>query len=231
MGEFSHHERCPSCTKQGADRKGDNLARYKDGSAWCFSCEYWEPATHRPDTAYEQKEVRSVETLLDQIPSDYDAWLNKYSLTSEEKSLFKWDPTAQRLIYQVRTLGKLKYQEGRSLTQHPKCLSEGEKPYHILNDKHSTVCIVEDIISAIKVSRHCAALPLFGSSLNSVHELFLGATYGQIFVWLDYDKYPKAVKMARSLAKYGGAVEVIRTHDDPKDCDTKTILESKITII
>ena len=39
---FIRHEACPACKKNGADTKGDNLARYSDGSAYCFSCKYSE---------------------------------------------------------------------------------------------------------------------------------------------------------------------------------------------
>ena len=38
---FVRHEACPSCNST------NNLARYSDGHAWCFSsnCSYYEPAT------------------------------------------------------------------------------------------------------------------------------------------------------------------------------------------
>ena len=37
---FIRHEACPSCRSIGADTNGDNLARYSDGSAYCFSCKF-----------------------------------------------------------------------------------------------------------------------------------------------------------------------------------------------
>lgn len=44
---FLHKESCPKCGSR------DNLARYSDGHAYCFGCEYWEPGegqdeSHRP---------------------------------------------------------------------------------------------------------------------------------------------------------------------------------------
>jgi twinkle protein len=36
-------EPCPSCRSTGGDTAGDNLARYADGGAFCFVCEYREP--------------------------------------------------------------------------------------------------------------------------------------------------------------------------------------------
>lgn len=35
-------EACPKCRESGADNAGDNLARYADGGAYCFSCGYSE---------------------------------------------------------------------------------------------------------------------------------------------------------------------------------------------
>tara|TARA_R110001592_G_scaffold305451_3_gene578058 strand:- start:456 stop:2198 length:1743 start_codon:yes stop_codon:yes gene_type:complete len=35
-------EACPKCRGNGRDNSGDNLARYSNGGAYCFSCEYYE---------------------------------------------------------------------------------------------------------------------------------------------------------------------------------------------
>ncbi len=35
-------EACPKCRENGRDNSGDNLARYSNGGAYCFSCEYYE---------------------------------------------------------------------------------------------------------------------------------------------------------------------------------------------
>lgn len=35
-------EPCPRCRSEGSDLSGDNLARYEDGSAYCFKCKYSE---------------------------------------------------------------------------------------------------------------------------------------------------------------------------------------------
>ena len=40
--DFIRHEACPACRKVGADTDGDNLARYSDGSAYCFKCKFSE---------------------------------------------------------------------------------------------------------------------------------------------------------------------------------------------
>ncbi len=38
MGKVVKKEQCPECAKSGGDRANDNLARYEDGSSYCFAC-------------------------------------------------------------------------------------------------------------------------------------------------------------------------------------------------
>lgn len=40
--EVIAREQCPQCVEQGGDAKGDNLARYADGHAHCYACDYHE---------------------------------------------------------------------------------------------------------------------------------------------------------------------------------------------
>lgn len=40
MGQVVSKTQCPSCSKNGRDRRGDNLCVYDDGSTYCFSCSY-----------------------------------------------------------------------------------------------------------------------------------------------------------------------------------------------
>ena len=49
MAGFVHHEECPSCGSK------DNLARYDDGSGWCFGCEHFEAPTDGERSTPEDK--------------------------------------------------------------------------------------------------------------------------------------------------------------------------------
>ena len=51
-------EACPVCQEAGKDAAGDNLVRYKDGSAFCFSCRHHEKS---PNQTGEHKERAHVE--------------------------------------------------------------------------------------------------------------------------------------------------------------------------
>ena len=44
MSDVTGKEPCPECRKAGGDTAGDNLARYADGGAYCFSCGHSERA-------------------------------------------------------------------------------------------------------------------------------------------------------------------------------------------
>lgn len=37
-------EPCPKCREKGGDNSGDNLARYSDGHAYCFACQFYQKA-------------------------------------------------------------------------------------------------------------------------------------------------------------------------------------------
>lgn len=47
--EVIGREQCPSCVNEGRDAKGDNLARYADGHAHCFACDYHEHGAEGAD--------------------------------------------------------------------------------------------------------------------------------------------------------------------------------------
>ena len=77
MTEFLRHEPCPKCNSK------DNLARYKDGHAYCFGCEYYEHA---------DGEIKVKETT--KMPSDlinYETMpLTKRGIEEETCQKFKY---------------------------------------------------------------------------------------------------------------------------------------------
>jgi twinkle protein len=57
MADFVQHEPCPKCGSK------DNLARYSDGSAYCFGCKAVEKAGSEPGTPVTREKARA--DLLD----------------------------------------------------------------------------------------------------------------------------------------------------------------------
>jgi hypothetical protein len=89
MGIFVKHEPCPKCGSR------DNLARYMDGSAWCFGCHHRERGDRIPiidDKWLEKSE--DVVLLDDDLCSDFPvhvvSWLAKYDITVEEAIKHGW---------------------------------------------------------------------------------------------------------------------------------------------
>lgn len=138
------HEQCPMCRIRGADSRGDNMGRYPDGHAWCFSCGYYEP----PDVEKEmfkafqaspewRKEEYEYDDNFINFPVDYSRylpvaaakWLGKYSITNTEiaKHRFGWSAQYQRLIMPVfDTDNRIVMWQGRAVfDRQPKYLTRG----------------------------------------------------------------------------------------------------------
>ena len=66
---FIRHEVCPECRKVGADTTGNNLARYSDNSAYCFSCKYVEKGNDSMVVSITKpKSVKFLEGEYDSLP-------------------------------------------------------------------------------------------------------------------------------------------------------------------
>lgn len=223
MSYFVKHEPCPKCHSR------DNLARYSDGGAWCFGCGYREPPKHFAPPPL--KGPITLPKLTKPLPATSLAWLTQW-LTVEESDAFWWAPALQRHVYVVYDGEVPVFYEARSVTKTPKTLSFGEKPFLVLGSGWPLV-IVEDIVSAIKVSRYTSCMPIFGSKLNekqrkSIFRFFLskgvrsGGVQGncerlEVVIWLDYDKWSESVRLSGSLRHVGA--RSICTKEDPKASD------------
>jgi hypothetical protein len=102
--------------------------------------------------------------------------------------------------------------------ENPCIQQEGEPTTHVGN-AINTLCMVEDSLSAIKVSRAIDAAPLFGSSINNDKLNKLVKEYQLIYVWLDSDKYEQAQLIAGRIKMLGKLSRVIYTKLDPKYCN------------
>lgn len=169
------------------------------------------------------------------IPEQPLAWLKKYGLTTEEivRHRFGWSPTYERLIYPVfdRT-GNLVLWQGRFFNlplgsdKKSKYFTCGnlDSVLAIFGDKHSPglkVVVVEDVVSAIKVSRLCHSICLFGTSLSTEKMRQIAERYKELVIWLDPDKTKHAAKCTMKARPYFNHVRAIHTNKDPKDFSTK----------
>ncbi len=202
MSNFVNHEPCPECKSR------DNLARYSDGSAWCFGCGYYESRT---GFTIKREEKQHKYEYSDILPRKNYDWLQSFGLTSNEISLFKYNKTLNRHCFKVGD-----FEDARSLDKSPKSLSFGNKPFEVWH-KNNTLVLVEDIVSAILCNRHVSAMCLFGSHIpfkplkTALDQKYL------VWIWLDSDKLNKALEMALKCVQLDLPVRVIRTDKDPKN--------------
>ena len=112
------------------------------------------------------------------------------------------------------------YFQGRNFKDYGvKYVSRGKKPllFYGLGD---TIVCVEDVLSAIKISKankSICSTPLLGSSMPLELIQTISERFKKVLVWLDRDKAIEAVKMARNLKQKGIEAEVIVTPNDPKE--------------
>lgn len=104
MGQVVSSEQCPKCAKNGADRSGDNLKRYADGSSYCFACSF-STTTHNTTTRMNKVQLPAV------VDNNETGWSSKnlpksvmdkfgvFRIASEETALqadgtHKYKPTS-----------------------------------------------------------------------------------------------------------------------------------------
>ncbi len=114
----------------------------------------------------------------------------------------------------------------RTLTEVPKYVTFKDPEFLPIyaneNDKHTCV-LVEDIISAIKVSRVFNAMPLLGSSLSKTKLVELSKLYRRLVLWLDPDMLERSFDLQKDAEPFFDKVEVVTTLADPKTYSEDTI--------
>ena len=120
--------------------------------------------------------------------------------------------------YEGRTWGYV----GRSYTGlKPKTIMyqhrESSKLGWFRADRERTVVLVEDLVSAAKVSQHCNAAALLGTHLTKEMLDDLVIHCDEVYIWLDPDATNKASKLGRELSLVFPVCKVLVSEQDPKD--------------
>lgn len=235
MTKWVENASCPKCGSK------DNRGIWEDGSSWCFGCHTYTPPTDSVNSLKrrllisktpDKKGVFLPDDAFPVIPKHALEWLGKYALTKDEVTrlnvyysqgkdllIFPFlDENRELLAWQGRYFGKN--------PDYPKYVTYGTKDMLSLfpcGEKTNTVSVVEDVISAVKVSRVTDTLALLGSHLSLKTALRLSRLYPHMVLWLDADKYAEALRMATQYSPMFESVRVIRTDQDPKCYNTDEI--------
>lgn len=237
--QFLKHESCPKCHSR------NNLGVWSDGHKWCFGCGHYEAPT-----GYSYEYVRRV-LLSDRkapaplqlppdasftIPEEARMWLLKYFIIKEDivEHNIRYSEQEKALIFQVRNpTHELIFYQMRLFRPGPKYLTKGSLGDHLpvikmsqdYLDPVSKLVIVEDYISAIRVSEWMDAMPLFGSHLNKKTATRLSHLYNDIYIWLDKDKAKEAMKFKKEYEALFDKCNVVITDLDPKEYPSNDIYD------
>ena len=229
---YTQHEPCPRCGSK------DNLARYEDGSGWCFGCRYYEPpqGLQRLRNFVGSTQLKTKwENLSLPIDASYRlkeehlAWLNKYDLTRSEIIKYRMMSSEQQgLILPIfNSKEELLFYVNRPMREGaPESKDNGLKPFVVFKSKEptsDTIVCVEDYISAVKVSRVVPAQPLFGSFLSVGNITKLRKKYKHLLIWLDRDKAKESIRQATRCRSFFTSVRSVITDLDPKEYSTEEI--------
>jgi Zn ribbon nucleic-acid-binding protein len=232
---FLHMAPCPNCGSR------DNLGVYSD-HVYCFGCSYYNSEKHPQKFIKRKKDDRTTSSVS--LPADFSSdirdcglhWLGQYNVTAgdirthhigwSEQGVVLADGTllAPLLIFPVfDSYGNLLCWQGRNFGE---SASSGRKYYtrggrdliHLLG-KGSPVVVVEDMVSAIKLSKICSSIPLFGSNVNLDFLTRLHRITDSFIIWLDQDKHKDSLKYQQRAKQFFNYCGVISTPLDPKEYD------------
>jgi hypothetical protein len=85
--------------------------------------------------------------------------------------------------------------------------------------------VVEDYLSAIRVSEWMDCMPLFGSHLDKKTAVRLATMYNDIYLWLDPDKAAQAMKFKKEYEAIFDNFHVILSDKDPKEYQPNDIYD------
>lgn len=220
------HGPCPKCPSS------DAFYVWNDGHGHCFSCGFHKSSEPSLDTIRnsltKEKKGRGVflpDDCSTEFRTDAADWLWQYNLTSLEirKNRIQWSERLSSLIFPVfgeeneLLLWQMRYFGQSSTIPKWKTFGDVQGTIHLPTPHPANlVVLVEDIVSAIKVSKVTNATPLFGSAIDDRRIHRLNKLFQRCRVWLDPDKKQEAVRMALKLSEIGLRSDVILSDRDPK---------------
>ena len=230
---FVKHETCPKCRSIGNDKSGDNLGIWSDGSTYCFNCGHSSGRKSFTTTARPNPTAIVLPAdVTTELPFEARDWLQQYQLARLDlnRNHVMWSERWSRIIFPYFNESELLAWQGRYIPcgknkvdvngkVPAKWFSQGKihEIIHPLQVNQRKAILVEDIVSAIKISRVCGAIPIFGSSVSTKQILRLKTIVDEVWFYLDPDMRTKSVKMARLSELMGLKAHVIFSDKDPKE--------------
>lgn len=232
---MNNREPCPKCRANGGDSRGDNLIIFPMGRKKCFACGYTEGGKPWIPQEQEEKPNAKPEALPSdftrQIPAAGWKWLLQYGMSYDYwKNHTGYSEKDNRLIFTVGS--PVRFSQGRDLTGEGIKWKTYGRPHDVAtvlgdSETSTSTVIVEDIISAHKVSQFTRCMPLFGTALMTpVINQLRKYPNSRIILWLDADQLPHMAKKVAKLSLFlPNLINVIHTEKDPKEYTLSEIEE------
>ena len=239
MAKFLHYQQCPKCMERGRDSRGDNCATYSDGGMHCFSCGYHVFPKHYIQPTHKAEKINAAVLPTDfsrEVPSHALKWLLQYGLPfSYWRPFIGWTEKDSRLVFTVGegpmfSIGRY-IPDGSDRPPQRKWYVWGEshKQAHVIGDYTTAkqVVLVEDLISAHKLSSITTCIPLFGTNIFPAVVPCARHIALPLVIWLDKDQEGTLQKKANWLQVMTGLpVRYVCTKDDPKCLSMEKINEA-----
>lgn len=227
------NEQCPRCYKNGHDRSGDNLGVYSDGHKYCFRCELFIPSKSLGQisgASHNGERQSTIHLPMDSCftyPQRALEWVSRYHLNNNILLSHRvlWSEERKRLIFPIYGDGSLLGYAGRYFgddDSKPKWFTKGDLKniIHLVGRSDERLIIVEDIVSAIRVSKFGIGFPVFGNHVGidrwkRIARMHVGAL--ESIIWLDPDMHIKIIKESNLGASMGLRTRSILSDKDPKE--------------
>ena len=131
---------------------------------------------------------------------DYREYVTHYDL-QDYYEIMRYDRHTHRAVFLVKKEDKLVDAVGRALYKNkkPKWYRYGNSGYPFVAGKSDTAILVEDVVSALTLSKFCTGIALLGTNLLQTHVDVL-KQYKRVGIALDKDASKKAVQLVDDLA-------------------------------
>lgn len=168
-------------------------------------------------------------------PTKAQVWPYRFGITERELIRYNigWSEFLGRVVIPVYLRGDLVGYQSRKIDPHdtmPKYLSSWRDStrcgvYTYQPTQH--IVITEDVLSSIKVGRHCASYALMGTSINDTGLNLLTKRHSEYIIYLDNDNHivKKKQRELSNRLKLFGSVRIIKQDKDPKELTDKELLE------
>ena len=209
-------EICPACRDKGRDNSGDNLYRYKDGTAYCHACGYYENKTtqRKPREPMSRLTVDQVNSypfgtdpkrkIATIIASQYGVRHSVNTATGEPETVYYpyYDETGKNIKgYKVRTLPKSFKPSAGKIGETLWGINTFQKSYNtlVLTEGEEDALAVRAMQPTQKIN--VGSLPNGASMCDAITDAYDHfASHDKVYLILDPDKVGKSA--ATDIADY-----------------------------